>query len=65
MAISYLPEVESQINQHFNSQDTMALADRHPCRAWFHNPSGQTAEKYLLPSKQLERFHPVIAIFTG
>ena len=27
MSISYLPEVESQINQYFNSQNTMALAD--------------------------------------
>ncbi len=27
MAIAYLPEVESQINQYFNSQETMALAD--------------------------------------
>jgi len=27
MGISYLPEVESQINQYFNSQETMALAD--------------------------------------
>lgn len=26
MSISYLPEVESQINQYFNSQNTMALA---------------------------------------
>mgnify|MGYP000330212103 FL=1 len=27
MSISYLPEVESQINKYFNSQNTMALAD--------------------------------------
>ncbi len=27
MSISYLPEVESQINQYFKSQNTMALAD--------------------------------------
>ena len=27
MSISYLPEVEFQINQYFNSQNTMALAD--------------------------------------